>query len=259
MSTTGRAFLMVGLFTVLIGIPWHTPLVMGAACDLHVAPNTIYITESFRGATINITAQIPKAAEAVVEITGPAHDVRLLRKGRRGGLWMSVGEVEVKGAPSVYLLADTARNPPAGPGSDAEWGYHALAKRVTFVGAVPSDEKSVLFGRFAKLQESLGLYGIFPGALKVSPAGEGRSKVEGRIVLPGNMAPGEYKVTLSVFKEGKLVTRQSLPLVVEMKGLAAFLTDLANDHGVLYGLLAVGIALVMGFVMGFVFKGKGAH
>ena len=42
----------------------------------------------------------------MVEITGPTAAEHLMRKGRRGGLWMNVGELEVQGAPSVYLAAE---------------------------------------------------------------------------------------------------------------------------------------------------------
>ena len=46
---------------------------------------------------------------------------------------------------------------------------------------------------------------------------------------------------------------------VAMKGLPRILSSLAYRHGVIYGLLAVLIAIVTGFAMGFIFKGKGAH
>ena len=100
---------------------------------------------------------------------------------------------------------------------------------------------------------------MFPGALHVMPAANGSSKLQGQLRLPSNVAPGTYKVTFSVFNSGKLLQQQSIPLLVDMKGIAAFLAILATNHGVLYGLLAVGIALVIGFGMGFVFKGKSAH
>jgi len=43
----------------------------------------------------------------VIEITGQTAAEHLMRKGRRSGLWMNVGEVEVEGAPSLYLAAST--------------------------------------------------------------------------------------------------------------------------------------------------------
>jgi hypothetical protein len=259
MSAKKAIVQIIGLTVALLGALCYPPLVMGASTGFHLTPNALHVTESFRGAPITISGEIPRGTQAVVEITGPAHDVHLLRKGRRGGLWMSVGEVEVSGAPSVYLVASTGPNLPTGSGSAGEWGYVALAKRVTFSGRVPPAEKPALFSEFAKLKESQGLYGVFPGALHTTPAAEGRSRLEGQLMLPGNLAPGKYEVTLSVFYKGELLNQQSLPLRVDMRGVTAFLAVLANRHGVLYGVLAVVIAVVAGFIMGFLFKGKGAH
>jgi hypothetical protein len=241
------------------GVLWHPPVVVGASSDFHLVPNALHVTESFRGAPITVSGEIRKGADALVEITGPVRDVHLLQKGRRGGLWMSVGEVEVNGAPSVYLAASTDADLSMNTGDMDCWGYAALAKQVTFSGTGSENDKTALFNQFAKLKESQGLYGVFPGGLHMAPAADGRSKFEGQLKLPSNVTPGTYQVTLSVIDDKKVSQQQSIPLFVDMTGLAAFLTVLATKHGVLYGLLAVGIALIMGFVMGFVFKGKGAH
>ncbi len=65
---------------------------------LHVSPSTVHIRESFRGAPITISAEIPKSASAILEVKGAAQEDHFLRQGRRGGLWMSVGEVYYSGA-----------------------------------------------------------------------------------------------------------------------------------------------------------------
>jgi uncharacterized protein (TIGR02186 family) len=259
MSGTKAIGQMVGLIIALFVAFWQPQLAMGITTDFRLVPNDIHVSASFRGAPITISGEIPKGANALVEITGPTKVVHLLRKGRRGGLWMSVGEVEVSGAPSLYLMASTDPNLPTGSENKGEWGYAALAKEVSFAGAVYDDKKPALFSQFTKLKESQGLYGMFPGALHVMPAANGSSMLQGQLMLPSNVAPGTYEVTFSVFNSGKLLHRQSVPLLVDMRGIAAFLEKLATNHGVLYGLLAVGIALVIGFGMGFVFKGKSAH
>jgi len=42
-------------------------------------------------------------------------------------------------------------------------------------------------------------------------------------------------------------------------GFPAWLAALAYEHGLAYGVLAVVIAIVTGFAMGFIFKGGGGH
>lgn len=228
------------------------------ALDLRVSPNAVHIRESFRGAPVTISAEIPRGASAVLELRGFAHEDHLLRQGRRGGLWMSVGEVTVHGAPSVYYLLSTP-DMPSHSDIGSQWGYNALQKQVEFKGAIPREGSGKLFEQFVKLKESEGLYGIFPTSLKLTDTSKDKSTVEGQLPLPSNIGPGNYRIVLSVLNSGKLLEQKSFELPIEMRGLPGLLGSLANEHAAFYGLIAVVIAIVTGFVMGFLFKSKSAH
>jgi len=218
----------------------------------------LHIKESFRGATVTVSAEVPKGAGAVVELKGPVEEDHLLRKGRRGGLWMSVGEVTVHEAPSTYLLLTTPDLPPDEEGGP-QWGYKALERRIRFEGSLPKQGSEALFDQFVKLKESEGLYGVLPSSLRLVGTSGDSSTVEGQFRLPGNIAPGSYRLVLSVINSGKLVEQQSAELAIDMQGLPGILFALALRHALLYGVIAVLVALATGFLMGFLFKGKGAH
>jgi len=66
-------------------------------------------------------------------------------------------------------------------------------------------------------------------------------------------------VVLSVITDGKVVSSASTDLTVAMVGFPALLANLAYQHGATYGVIAVMIAIVTGFAMGFLFKGGGGH
>ena len=53
--------------------------------------------------------------------------------------------------------------------------------------------------------------------------------------------------------------RTCADLTVALVGFPALLASLAYQHGAVYGVLAVVIAIVTGFAMGFLFKGGGGH
>jgi uncharacterized protein (TIGR02186 family) len=259
MSNTSACFLALRFFLLIAFVSSIASPVLAGSSDLKASPSSLEITESFDGAPVAISASIPKGASAVVELTGEAHEAALLRKGRRGGLWMSVGEVKVQGAPSTYLLMSSAADLLTGPDTASQWGYDALGKQVKFSGALPKDGASALFKQFIKLKESEGLYGIFPGSLKAD-AGTGDSiRVQGTLRMPSNIPCGAYTASLTVLDHGRAVERKSVDFSVEMKGLPSVLAALAHANAILYGVLAVVIAIVVGFVMGYVFKGKAAH
>ncbi|MBP1724774.1 MAG: hypothetical protein H6Q51_72 [Deltaproteobacteria bacterium] len=232
----------------------------GASAALSVAPERVEIGTFYRGCRVAVSAVIPAGGEAVVEVVGRANAQNLLRKGRRGGLWMNVGETEVTGAPSLYLAMSTSPELLSGSALNSVWGYGALAHEVRFTGKLSDQEHAGLLKEFIKLKESEKLFGVFPGALTLSPATDGSCVVEGAFALPSTVKPDTYKVSLCVVRDGTIVDRRDAELIVAMVGFPAVLSNLAWNHGIIYGTVAVLIAIFTGFVMGYVFKkGAGGH
>ena len=229
-----------------------------AAPAIKVSPAAVQIGTFFDGQTVTVAGTIPAGAQAVLEVVGGSADEHLMRKGRRGFLWMNVGEITVHGAPSLYLVMSTAKELLTKATGEATWGYLSLEKRITFSGRIETAERPLFMKQFLELKESEHIYASYPGALKVKAAGE-QSAVTGTLFLPTNTKPGTYKVVLSVIADGKVVSAARTDLKVEMVGFPALLANLAYQHGATYGIVAVVIAIVTGFAMGFLFKGGGGH
>ncbi len=226
---------------------------------LKVSPDNVQIGTFFSGQTVTVEGAIPAGAQAVLEVVGTSADEHFMRKGRRGFLWMNVGEIAVHDAPSLYLVMSTAKELLTTASGEATWGYQSLKKRITFTGNIETSERPLFMKQFLELKESENIYATYPGALKVMTAAGGQNPVKGTFFLPTNTKPGTYKVVLSVIADGKVVSGASTDLKVEMVGFPALLADLAYKHGASYGIIAVVIAIVTGFAMGFLFKGGGGH
>jgi hypothetical protein len=230
-----------------------------AAPTLTVSPATVKIGTFFHGQTVTVSGTMPAGAQAVLEVVGPSTEETLLRKGRRGGLWMNVGKIMVHDAPSLYLVMSTARELLTAAKPSATWGYEALKQRITFTGRIEPAERQEFLGQFLQLKESEHIYATWPGALKVGAAAGGASPVTSTFPLPTTIKPGAYKVCLSVIQNDKVVSSTCTDLTVAMVSFPALLASLAYQHGAAYGVLAVIIAIVTGFAMGFLFKGGGGH
>ncbi len=109
----------------LMAVAWPGPA-RAATGDLQVFPNDVEIGSFFKGEAITVKAEIPAGADAVLEVVGPNHDEKLVLKGRRGGLWMNVGDVEVQRAPSLYLAASSRPRLLTHAESGQPWGYRAM-------------------------------------------------------------------------------------------------------------------------------------
>jgi hypothetical protein len=236
------------------GLPAHA-----AAPTLKLSPATVSIGAFFQGQTVTVTGAIPTGTQAVLEVMGANADEPLMRQGRRGGLWMNVGEIAVHDAPALYLVLSSAPALLAAAPPTATWGYQALTQRLTFSGQIEARERPEFIDQFLRLKESEHIYAMQPGALKLGAAAGGETALTGTFSLPTNTRPGTYQACLSVIEDGQVVDRTCTGLTVAMVGFPAWLAALAFQHGATYGVLAVVIAIVTGFAMGFVFKGGGGH
>jgi hypothetical protein len=222
---------------------------------LLVVPDPIEIGAFFHGAEVSVSAKVPEECDAVVEVIGKEVEEDLMRKGRRWDLWMNVGEIDIQGAPNLYLvmstdarLLDTEGRP---------WGFEPLRKRVSFHGKFMKEEVSEFFREFIRLKQDQALYGTFPGALKLSPLNGVGAIAQGTFRLPVRISPGTYTVCLSIVQDGQMVERRSTSFDVVMVGLPAFLSFLASKHAILYGSLSIAVAVGFAFLSGVVFKRGG--
>jgi hypothetical protein len=243
-----------------------TGLLLAGACPagaaeptLKVSPDVVQIGTFFSGQRIKVEGVIPEGTQAVLEVVGTSADEHLMRKGRRGFLWMNVGEITVHDAPSLYMVMSTTKELLTSAPGEATWGYQALKNRIHFSGSIEAAEYKMFMKQFLELKESENIYATFPGALKTKGTAAGQTTVQGTFLMPTNTRPGTYKLLLSVIADGKVVSSGSTDLTVAMVGFPALLATLAFQHGATYGVIAVVIAIVTGFAMGFLFKGGGGH
>jgi len=251
-----RKLAWLGLMTAILLVPG---VAAAASADLRLFPDRVDIGTFFQGVGVNIQGEIPPGCEAVVEIQGDTAQEALLRKGRRAGLWMTVGEIRVENAPNLYLVLSSAKKIPQLPGEETPWGLSAWKSRLKFQGALTDREIGLFFNEFLALKKSEELYDAFPGTLQIANSPAGRTALKGTFSLPAKVPPGHYQVRLSIIKDGKVLEQKNEKLEVKMVGFPALLASLAYEHAAFYGILAVVIAIATGFLMGFLFKGKAEH
>jgi hypothetical protein len=232
--------------------------VIGRSCpaddEIRVNPETIRIGAFFSGSRLSVSGKLPSNCEAVIEVIGQQVEEELMRKGRHWDLWMNVGEIDIFGAPRLYYVMSSDSALLAGSHNDLAWGYAALRKEATFQGTSGGGPGSKLFEEFIRLKEEQGLYGKFPQAVQLTDSDEGQITVQGVFHFSTRVAPGPYRVCLSAVRNGRIIQRRCTTLEVSLTGLPAFLSLLASNHEVLYGLMAISFAVAVGLLSGFAFK-----
>ncbi len=237
------AFLVVMLWSAVSAAP----------ADLTVSPRVVRIGTWYDGAKIHVRAVIPEGCQAVLEIRGEPAQTRLMRKEQYWGMWKNGAEILEQGAPALYMAMSTDPDLLSRSKKSQSWGYGALAERVTFKGGTREMAHRQLFDEFLRLKESRGRYGVYPGAATIQGLPQGDQLVEGVFNLPAHLVRGSYHVALSVVKDGRVVKKEIRPLKVELAGFPAAIFQLAHRYALAYGILAAGIAILSGFLVGLLF------
>jgi hypothetical protein len=227
--------------------------------NIQVHPDVLKIMGFFGGTRLQVSGDIPAGTEAVFEVIGPKTEQDLMRKGRRWDLWMNVGEINITGVPRFYLLASSDARLLSPADEKMPWGYAHYRRHARFQGSFQKGEESLVFQEFVQLKEGSGQYGKFPGAVRVVAQGVGRSQAQATFAINTRIAPGHYRVRLTAVRGQQIVQRGEVPWPVELAGGPALLTFLATQRPILYGFLALGLTVMLGFLSGVLFKQRGKH
>jgi hypothetical protein len=227
----------------------------GSANHLRVDPPQVSVRLFYRGTVLKVHADLPRQQPVAVVFEGAYGHVELKRSGRVWGvLWMTVGNVEFANVPTVYLVSTSG--PLASLNSDAArerygLGYEALATRA-------GGDRS-LFDEFVKLKEKTGLFSVQEGGVHFEPADSGGVHLSASLLLSPKVPAGQYRIRLVGFDGDNAQCLGSLSVPVEHRGFVRALHDLAFEHGLLYGCIAVVIAVVAGLGTGLIFGKGGKH
>ncbi len=221
-------------------------------------PDAIPIGMRYRGATVRVSAEVPAGYGVAIRVLGRAETLEMKRKGKVAHLlWMSVGEVTFQAVPAVYFLLTSMPLAHLAPASALrEWklGYEALASAA---GWEPG-----LSPELIRLKETEGCFRVGEGQLVRSGAtpGGATDRWTGRFRFPAQAPAGEYAVDLFGFHDRRVVHLASTTVRLERTGAARLLRSVAMEHGLIYGGVAIVVAVLAGLFTGFVFhprRGKG--
>jgi uncharacterized protein (TIGR02186 family) len=226
---------------------------------LKLAVPTIKISTFYNGTTLDVTGTVHKDADVVLLVSGPKQDVHLKVKGKVAGiLWMNKTDVSLENTPALYMVYT-----PAGTGDnllrpELGIGYKALTSGIAI--RPESADREFVFGEYVKLMEKSGVYAVFQDAIKYGETNADQTSFTATLTIPSKMNAGGYQVEAVAIQDGKVLGRTSKDLSLELAGLPKTIAELAFGSPLLFGIMAVVIAIATGLIIGVLFKGGGgAH
>lgn len=248
----------VFFFVFLSGINYAET--MTSPSSLVIEPSRIEIGLTYGGEKLSIKGEVPSGQECLIRITGGEQALHLKKKGKVWGfLWMNVKDISYADVPILYFIRSSkALDALSSPETRQRLliGYDALKSKIA--PDQHSDENQ-LFGEMIKLREHEGLFSIKENSIQRTPTDHGMDKISTDIDFPPKAAVGEYSVELLSFKDGTPSVIGTDSIKLERSKAVRLLSSMALNNGLLYGCIAVFIALVSGLLTGIIFGmgGKG--
>jgi len=225
------------------------------AAVLDISPAALEIGLFFSGCEVHVSGSVAAGRDVVIEIIGPAEKGKFKIKEKIGPFWMSRRQVEIRQAPFFYalLLPQSSRLDGNIPGI----GIESLKKNISVSSEeMPGDK---VFDLFVRLKRAEKLYKGPVDDIRYLDAADGKKGFSVKFDFPSSIAEGDYKVMATIVHDGRVEGQLVRSIRIQEGGIVKAIHGLAYQHSLVYGILAVVIALLVGMLMGVVFKGGKSH
>lgn len=247
-------FLLSALIALhlLIAIP-----AMADDLDIDLSKPDVRLDVSFKGSELLLFGAKDIEADVVVVVRGPGTDTSVRFKERIAGIWVNTDEVIFGDAPSYYAMASTKPVDFILPKEVLVREKIGANNLHLPIKAAPdgADEKSIQNFKDGLIRNMVakGLYTAETGEIGLV----GKQLFRTNLWFPANVHVGDYTVETFLVKDGRIESRKSTNLEVHKVGVEAEVYNFAHEHALLYGLLAIFIAVVAGWAADAVFKKRG--
>jgi uncharacterized protein (TIGR02186 family) len=212
----------------------------------------VSITSAFQGESILLFGMFDPPGEIVVVVVGPAVRETVLRKQRVLGMWLNTSRQEFDDVPAYYSIA--ASQPLQRLLARSAGGeILSLEDRLQSVRSVGQREHEDLIRFRLGLVEVKRREGLYPAAIgQVTIQANRLFRVD--LPFPSRLPEGTYEVRTYLLRDGRIAAAVSRPLPVGKVGFSAQLAGWADNDGPLYGLGAIFMALLVGWIGGAVMR-----
>ncbi|HTO33253.1 MAG TPA: TIGR02186 family protein [Pararhizobium sp.] len=237
------------------------PIDFAEKLDIGISTDEISITSDFRGADLTIFGAIdgfdPNILaqgkyNIVVALEGPKENTTVRKKERVFGIWINTNSMTFELVPESYSLSSTRDiETIAPPGDMTNMGIGVAHMPLIPLGYIGDGSNLTEFrDAFRRLRETNGVYQRDPGGVQFISS----SLFKASVRLPADVPNGVHTVRAYLFRDGVFVAAKALPLRVVKTGLEQAITRAAHESPFLYGIIAVLLAVVTGWIASIVFR-----
>ncbi|MCP8896287.1 TIGR02186 family protein [Shinella daejeonensis] len=229
--------------------------------EIGVSTDEIAISSDFRGVDLTIFGAIegydPDLLAqgkygVVVALEGPKDDATVRKKERFFGIWVNRHSMTFELVPESYSLSSTRDVETIAPDGELNsLGIGIQHIRLSPTGYFGDGSNLTEFrDAFRRLKEAGGFYQRDPGGVQFISA----SLFKATVRLPASVPNGTHMVRAHLFRDGVFISEKALPLRVMKTGIEQMISNAAYENATAYGIFAVILAVVTGWIASIVFR-----
>ena len=227
--------------------------IVAADLPIDLSKHKIAIHSSFTGATVVLFGVFTKAQESdvIAVLRGPEQNLVVRKKQKTAGIWLNRSDAVFQNVPGYYATASS------GPinkllASETRLRNQIGLENVNLESVDTSEEYYAGEYRKALVRHKIrqGLYFLEPAPVEFVQGGLFRLHFS----FPSNVTPGTYTASVYEIGEGKILAEGVIELSIRKAGLEERIYQTAHDSPWLYGILAVVLALMAGWLASAVFR-----
>jgi len=238
-------------------------LVCLAALQSHAKPlvadissHNITIHSAFHGTQLMLFGARNDAGDVVVVVRGPQRRAIVRKKERVGGIWMNKTTEKFNDIPGFYTIKSSR------PFKDIVKSKYFEALGIGDASAItpliltapasaqPHPQRDTFREALLNYLHKETLYDTNAGDVTFIE----ETLFKTNIPFPDSTPRGTYTAEVYLFSDGELAGSYTAPIEVVKIGMDAFLFESAHEHAILYGIIAVLIAIGFGWLANEIFR-----
>ncbi|HSG35013.1 MAG TPA: TIGR02186 family protein [Sphingomonadaceae bacterium] len=223
-----------------------------------VSQHEIQVRQGFTGTELLLYGAIldPAGSRAggeydiVVVLKGPTRSIRLREKQKIAGMWINADSSDFRSAPSFYAIASSRPIPEIVDERTAaiyELGLDWL--QLSPIGTIDPAEQRRFSDGLVDLMQRQGLYQQDDSGVSMTE----QVLYQARIALPSSVQTGSYTAETFAIRDGRVIASEIARVEVRKLGFERFVAVFADSQSFWYGLIAVALSLLMGWIAGRLF------
>ena len=218
-----------------------------------LSESTVEISSTFSGADILLFGAYDgkKNDDIIVVVSGQKGNIKVDKKEKKFGIWMITESIKFSNVPKYYYIASNRKieeitnkseikkrkldlnnfelknNKIDHKNLDKKW-YKALKRNMKKKQFWKIEESSIQLNKNTLFRKTLS--------------------------IPSNVSTGKYNVKILHYRKGNLISQEESKIKINKTGISANIYNIAQNFSAIYGIIAVIIALFVGWFTNFIFR-----